>query len=161
MTRRRQEGIYIAATMLAAISAQAVWAATPFIFVWPALLAYTVQPAIWILLGVSMAAELFSAHTGGIVLAVMLVPFIVRQILAGIPVDLSIAFFTLVAGTLALQFVLLFAPDMWWAAIQTGSISSGFRAALAVVPWQMLPRLIISAVLIYTLTVLVYFNRTW
>ncbi|MBI4022287.1 MAG: hypothetical protein HY372_02930 [Candidatus Andersenbacteria bacterium] len=160
MSRQRAELTYLAALTTATLGAHALWTSLPFIFVFPALLAYTVRQPFWYLVLTGSVAELFSAHTPGIVLAVVLMPLAVRRALAGVPIDLTLTFSALVAGTLAMQFGVLFAPDMWLSAVQAGSFTAGL-GALLVVPWHLLGRLIISAVPIFIVSVLVHFNRTW
>lgn len=161
MSGRVAELTYLAVTLMAALGAHALFTSLPFIFVFPALLAHTIRQPFWYLVVTGIVAELFSSHTAGIVLAVVLLPLAVRRALAGIPVDLSLAFFALLASTLALQFIVLFAPDAWLAAAQAGEFAAGFGAALAVVPWHLLPWLLVSAIPIFVVSILVYFNRTW
>lgn len=159
MRRSRAELIYAGMLLLTALAAHAFTSA-PFIFLFPNVIAYTVRQPFWYLALAGAGAELFSAHLPGIVLAVVMLPLAVRRTLM-LSTDVSLSFFILIAGTLTLQFIVLFAPDAWLAAIGSDGVLDGWRAAIRVVPWTKLTHVVAYAVPLFIISVLVYFNRTW
>lgn len=161
MSSPRAEFIYVSTLFLAALAAHALFAVTPFIFTFPGLLVQTVRHPFWYLVFAGAMAELFSTHNLGVVLAVVMLPLAIRRLLGMVSVDLTLAFFSLVAAMLCLQFIALFAGDAWLAAATAGGWREATAAAVTTIPWPRLPWVLLSALPIGIISILVYFNRTW
>jgi len=133
----------VGALSTAALGLHTLFDLFPLVFVLPALLAYTIEVSLVYLAIFALIAELFSTLPLGIMTLAVFLPWLLRRAWSKDPVDFSSSFFGHVLVSILAQCVVLFVPH------------------LSHLPWTQAGALLPVVILVYIVSILVYYNRSW
>jgi hypothetical protein len=155
------EFLYVLLATAAALVLHTVSDVSSLVLVLPALISFTTTTPLPYLIGVIVAAELWSLQPPGIMTIVVLTPWLILRLFKRARVDFSVSFFLFVTATVLLQFVILLVPEVFrrWRFEHWSLLSAG--DALALIQWPIVPWLLVPIGIIFTASVIVHYNRTW
>lgn len=157
----RRELVYVMVISAAALVLHTLSPLFPLVLMLPTLLTFTVTEPLAYLVVLAVASELASTQVAGISAAAVLLPYLARRLIRTEPVDVSVSWFITVLIIVFAQFIVLFAPTVW-AAWQAGAYAPrAFAAALALAPWSRAGEVLLIVVVVYSASVLAYYNRSW
>jgi len=125
----------------------------PLVLILPAIVAYTVSGAGSYIFLMAVMGELFAVSPPGILTLAVALPWLanwaVGHYARNLTVDLTLRFLGLVGGVVVAQVMVLMAPTIW------------SQASLGVLPWWIYPVILWVTGLVFIISVMAHYNRTW
>lgn len=150
MKENTREIIYVAALVGLGMGLSKVVWLLPFILLVPAILTYSVDNPLVYLVLLAVWAELYSVTPPGIASVAVFLPYLVKRAWRGGQVDVSGTFIGVLGGSILMQMMILFLPDV----VRTQH--------WGVIPWGLMgPTVVLTTVTAFLTIVAVYYNRTW
>lgn len=135
-------------TIISFVISKFIWL-LPIILFLPIILTYTIDGPLIHLFVLGIIAELFTFSPPGLMLAVVLLPWIIFRVFGKLQVDVSFLFGLVIILTVLLQLSLIYLPDIYIA------------KNIMVVPWlKVIPILLFTSAIALLTSIAIYFNRS-